>query len=205
MLIPLDECVRHGVQPGPVVHVGAHVGEEAATYARLGFRPVWWVEANQEKLAELRLNVDRYGGRVIGALLSDEAKPLTFHLASNGQSSSYYELGSHAVSHPDVVYVGARLLMATTLDALLDAGRIERASLLTMDIQGAELDVLQGGELFLEGVQACYLEVNTGDVYRGCAQEPEVSAWLGERGFVKRLERITSHAWGDAVFVREAS
>lgn len=203
MLIPLATVVAAGVTPGPVVHVGAHLGEEAPIYARHGFTPVFWIEANHEKLVELRRNVQPYGGFVVGALLSDEPKTLTFHLASNGQSSSYYELGTHAIEHPDVTYVGERILEATTLDELLALGRVESATMLAMDVQGAELDVLRGAEAFLgAGVRACYLEVNTDDVYHGCAQEPEVTAWLAARGFQKRLSKITQHGWGDQLYVR---
>lgn len=204
MLIPLATVVAAGVQPGPVVHVGAHLGEEAPIYAYHGFEPVYWIEANHEKLPELRRNVERFGGYVIGALVSDAVKTLTFHVASNGQSSSYYELGTHATSHPDVTYVGERTLEATTLDELAAASRIPQgAALLAMDVQGAELDVLRGAEvLFLSGVQACYLEVNTDDVYKGCAQEPEVTTWLWMHGFHKRMEHITPHRWGDALYTR---
>lgn len=203
MLIPLFKCVKAGVKPGPVVHVGAHLGEEAQAYERFGFGPVFWIEANHEKLPQLRENVKPYDGIVIGALVSDAVKTLTFHLASNGQSSSYYELGTHATQHPDVTYVGERTLESTTLDELMYAGRIgSLASLLAMDVQGAELDVLRGATMFLERVQACYLEVNTDDVYRGCAQEPEVTSWLAAHGFTKRMQQMTPHGWGDAVYLR---
>lgn len=202
MLISLAECVKRGVDPGPTVHVGAHLGEEARAYAEQGFSPVFWIEANHEKLEQLVRNVRPYAGVVVGALVSDRPKTLTFHLASNGQSSSYYELGTHAIQHPDVTYVGERTLEATTLDALLEAGRIPWARFLSMDVQGAELDVLRGGSIFLSGIKACYLEVNTDDVYKGCAQEPEVTAWLEERGFRKVLEKMTPHSWGDCLYIR---
>lgn len=199
----MAEVVAAGVKPGPVVHVGAHLGEEARFYARFGFSPVWWIEGNADVLPQLRKNVEPLGGVVVGALVSDQSKTLTFHLASNGQSSSYYELGTHAREHPDVTYVGTRTLEATTLDDLVSAGRIGAlVTLLCMDVQGAELDVLRGSERLLEGVQACYLEVNTDDVYQGCAQEPEVTAWLGARGFTKRIEKITAHSWGDCLYTR---
>lgn len=203
MLIPMSDVVAAGVKPGPVVHVGAHLGEEARTYHQFGFKPVTWIEANADVIPQLQANVAATGGTVVGALVSDRAKTVTFHLASNGQSSSYYELGTHATQHPDVTYVGERTLEATTLDDLAAAGRLPPSvSLLAMDVQGAELDVLRGSERLLTGVQACYLEVNTDNVYEGCAQEPEVTAWLGARGFVKRLEAITVHSWGDCLYTR---
>lgn len=204
MLIPLENLVRdHGVKPGPVLHVGAHVGEEAAAYNRMEFMPVWWIEANEDVLPELRRNTRPYPHQhIVHALVSDEPRPLTFHIASNGASSSYMALGTHAWEHPDVTYVGDKKMEATTVDDLLRHGTIEQASYLSMDVQGAELDVLRGAEHFLRGVESVYAEVNTDEVYEGCPLFEEVSDWLAERGFERKATAMTPHNWGDALYMR---
>ena len=47
-----------------------------------------------------------------------------------------------------------------------------------------------------------YAEVNTKELYAGCAQLPELDAWLDARGF-KRVEiSMTGWGWGDALYVR---
>ena len=204
MLIPLETLVReNGVKPGPTLHVGAHTGEEAAEYARLGFVPVFWLEANEDLLPVLHQNLDVYPGqRIICALVTDEPKELMFHIASNGASSSYMQLGTHAWEHPDVTYVGERKMLATTVDILFDEGTITQASYVSMDVQGAELDVLKGAERYIKEVEAIYAEVNADELYEGCALFDEVTSWLAERGFQRRVTRMTPAHWGDCLYTR---
>lgn len=204
MLIPLDTLIReHGVQPGPVLHVGAHLGEEAADYYRLRFGPVHWVEANADLIDQLKLRVRPYAGKVVRAVPSFIADvPVTLHLASNGQSSSLLELGTHATEHPEVTYVGQKYLVTTTVDKLLTERVITQATFVNIDVQGTELDVLRGATTFLEGVSALYLEVNERELYKGCALLPEVDQWLSGRGFTRVATHMTNHGWGDALYVR---
>lgn len=204
MLIPLENLVRdHGVKPCAVLHIGAHVGEEAEAYNRMGFMPVWWVEANEDVMPELRRNTRPFPHQhLIHALVTDEPKELTFHIASNGASSSYMELGTHAWEHPDVTYVGEKKMEATTVDVLWMTGQIMQARYLSMDVQGAELDVLRGAESFLRGIDYVYAEVNTDEVYVECPLFEEVTEWLDERGFERRAVSMTKHNWGDALYVR---
>lgn len=204
MLIDLAQLVDRGiVVPGPVLHVGAHLGEERRTYKDLGFAPIWWVEANEDVVPMLKKNLVHYpDNHVVQAVLSDSSKQVLFHLASNGQSSSYLPLGTHAQNHPDVTYVAERILQSTTVDDLWKQGQIAQASLINMDVQGTELDVLRGAEEYLKGVQAAYLEVNREAVYEGCALFGEVDAWLVERGFVCRRVEWTPQAWGDGIWTR---
>lgn len=204
MLIPLENLVRnYQVKPGPVLHVGAHVGEEAEAYNRNGFMPVWWIEANEDVLPQLRRATRPFPHQhLIHALVTDEPKRLTFHVASNGASSSYMPLGTHAWEHPDVTYVGEHEMDATTVDLLWADGQIQQARFMSMDVQGAELDVLRGSEGFLRAVEYVYAEVNTDEVYEGCPLFEEVTDWLGERGFERRATEMTPHHWGDALYVR---
>ena len=89
----------------------------------------------------------------------------------------------------------------TTLDTIVKDRNI-RANFLNMDIQGAELKCLQGFEDGLKMIDYIYAEVNTKELYAGCAQLPELDAWLAARGF-KRVEiSMTGWGWGDALYVR---
>jgi FkbM family methyltransferase len=190
---------RHRVFPRGIVHIGAHEGEEADVYGQL---PVTWIEANPDLIDPLRRKLRRYRThRVIEAAVSDREGQAPFHLASNGQSSSLLALGTHATEHPDVIYTGERTLTTTTLDALVAEHNI-KADLLVMDVQGAELMAMKGGERFLSGCVAVYAEVNTRPVYEGCPLLPEMMGWLDERGFELRELMMTCHGWGDALWVR---
>lgn len=204
MLIPLQRLVMYGrVRPGPVLHVGAHMGEEAEDYDRLGFAPVYWIEANQDLWAPLEKRLSPYGEQhVVPALVADKAREVTFNIANNGQSSSILPLGTHAWEHPEVKYVGHETRMATTVDTLLAEGKIQQAEFMNLDVQGAELDVLKGAKKFIRGVRTVYTEVNEQELYAGCALFPQITQFLNRQGFELYSYHMTPHHWGDAVYLR---
>ena len=206
VLIPLRDLVReYGVRPGPVLHVGAHRAEELGDYRREGFGLVWWVEGNPDLIPALRLKVAVARHHVVHAVLADRERDVTFHVASNGQSSSILPLGTHATEHPEVSYVRSWAARATTVDVLAASGALGQvpAPLVNLDVQGAELDVLRGAERYLGGVRWVYTEVNEKELYEGCALLPEMDAWLEDRGFVRLATHMTGHGWGDALYARE--
>jgi DNA-directed RNA polymerase len=73
------------------------------------------------------------------------------------------------------------------------------------DIQGAELLALKGAEESIKYAKALYLEVNTEEVYQGCALVGDLDTYLGERGFERVLTKMWDNGscgWGDALYVR---
>ncbi len=77
--------------------------------------------------------------------------------------------------------VGTCEVEVATLDELL--GPAARFDLVKIDVQGAELDVLRGGERLLEHAVGITLEVQLHELYRGQALFPDVHRWMLERGF----------------------
>ena len=186
-----------------VLHVGAHHGEEADDYDRAGYAPVYWVEADEDSIPGLMKTVhDRVHHHVVHAVVADEPRVVAFNRASNGQSSSILEFGTHSREHPDVVFIGRQRLLATTIDELAQRGLIGRANFMNLDIQGAELLALRGGTQYLSGVDYIYSEVNERELYRGCCLLTEFDDWLGVRGFTRVALKMTVHGWGDAFYVR---
>lgn len=203
MLIGFERLLDLGVEPSAVLHVGAHLVEEAEGYASHGFSPVWWVEGNPGLALQITERLANYPDQSCAfALVSSEPREVMFHVANNGQSSSILEFGTHAREHPEVHYIAHRKMRTTTIDRLATLGVIGRASFMNLDVQGAELDVLKGAEKYLATVSAIYSEVNESELYLGCALLPQMDAWLGERGFVRVALEMTPHGWGDAVWRR---
>lgn len=204
MLIPLEQLVDAGlIKPGPTLHVGAHTAEEADTYQDLGFSPVFWVEANPALHEPLRQRLAIFADHhLIPTALADEPGAMILHIANNGQSSSLLELGTHRTQHPEVHYVDEITVPVDTIDHLFLAREIPQATFVNLDVQGAELLVLQGGTGYLESVEAIYTEVNVEEVYLGCAQMPDLDEWLRARGFERVATDMTRHGWGDALYIR---
>ena len=204
MLIPLSVIHhKYNMKVSGVLHVGGHYGEECTAYRTQGYTPVYWIEADSTSIPNLKKAVERYGQHVIEALVSDVPGDVTFNVANNGQSSSILEFGTHSNEHPDVVFTGAKTLTATTIDILAEEGIIGPCNFMNLDIQGAELMALKGGEKYLEGVDYIYTEVNRKELYKGCVLLPELDRWLSQKGFTRVELEMTIHGWGDALYVRK--
>lgn len=204
MLMPIENLLaEHGEMPVTgILHVGAHLAEEAATYDRFDV-PVWWVEANPGVIVKLERIVARWPRQqLIEALVTDGFKETQFNVTNyEGMSSSVFPFGDHPKHSPDTVYVREETLLSTTIDWLVAEHDIQ-ANLLNLDIQGAELLALRGAEHFLGGVEYLYTEVSTGPVYLGGAFMHQLDEHL--KDFKRVATDLGMHAGthGDAFYVR---
>jgi len=200
MLIPLRDLVqKYGLKITGVLHVGAHTGEENGAYLAEGVpqQAIHWVEAIPELCADLSKRLPN----VIQGVVSDKVEMVEFKITNNFQSSSILELKTHLEAHPSINVVKRVWTNTTTLDTIVKERTIQ-ANFLNMDIQGAELKCLQGFEDGLKMIDYIYAEVNTKELYAGCAQLPEMDAWLSARGFKRVETSMTGWGWGDALYVR---
>lgn len=195
------------VRPNVILHVGAHSGEELESYENLGWGAagVFWVEAQSDKADGLRNRLRERGlssrHTVMQALVwNRDNERMNFKITNNGESSSLLDMGSHASSYPDVRVTHEVELVTTTLDSLLPLGR--PFDLVVLDIQGTELQALQGFSKHLENVSWILSEINTGPVYQDCATWPEVNEYLAAYGFVCVDWEMTDAEWGDALWIR---
>lgn len=206
MLMPIEELLAtYGEAPVTgILHVGAHLAEEAATYDVFDV-PVWWVEANPGVMRKLQRIVARWPQQqVIHALVTDGFRETKFNVTNyDGMSSSIFEFGTHKKDSPDTVYLRECSMLSTTIDWLAAEYQIE-ANLLNLDIQGAELLALRGAEKFLEGVEYLYTEVSTGQVYVGGAWMHQLDDYLTDRGFKRVETNLGMHrgTHGDAFYRR---
>jgi hypothetical protein len=208
MLIPISEIqvalAAYKISVRGVFHVGAHECEEMAVYDQMGLprNSVIWVDAMADKVAQARA---RGISTAFQGVMSDvDDMEVNFNIANNGQSSSLLEFGTHSAEHPQVVFVARETMRTTTVDTFFARQGIDCAAhnFWNFDIQGAELMALRGAERSLPFADALYLEVNAAPLYQGCALIGEIDAFLADRGFVRVLTNMTSHGWGDALYVR---
>jgi hypothetical protein len=208
MLIPtytvLDYLRKYNVQTTGALHIGAHECEELPFYRALGLTPsdILWVDALPHKVDEaMRRGIPN----VYGAVVTDvDDSEVEFHISNNIQSSSVFEFGTHAYHHPHVSYIGAVRLKTITLDTFFK--RIEKDpkhyTFWNLDIQGAELLALKGGSESLRHANALYLEVNSEEVYKGCAKINEIDDYLRTYGFERVHTHLTEYGWGDALYIK---
>lgn len=212
MLMTLSNLIeRFDLGISGVVHVGAHLGEEAPAYAEAGIETVWWIEGNPDIIPKLSGIVGPYGHRVICALVTDrDEHPTTFHVTNmESMSSSVFEFGTHPQFSPEVRFVDHKVLSSRRLDTICaEHGIGPECNFLNMDIQGAELLALTGAPTLLDQIDYISTEVNVDEVYRGCARLSQLDDFLAAIGFRRvatEMARYTNYGdagWGDALYVR---
>ncbi len=195
-----------------MLHLGAHLGQEAELYDREG-KAVIWVEALPHIHARLQQRLAAFPRqRAICALLgARDDEPRTFHISNNGEgvSSSLYpfgEFGSGGQSLWPALNLGmvAQItLKSVTVDTLLEQRHIDCQAydFWVVDVQGAELEVLAGASRSLAHCNAIYIEASTVEVYRGGAIWREVSRHLEGAGFVALWAPQGGH--DDVLLVRQ--
>lgn len=208
MLISMKDLTTiHGVRPTSVLHLGAHLGEEARDYGDVGARHTWWVEANPALIPGLEAHLRRVLGRhrwtVLHALVGEhEGQSATLRLTNKTMSSSVLPLGTHATEHPEIWMTGEEIAMSVSTVDMLAARHGITADFLNVDLQGYELAALRGAVRFLAEVQWVYTEVNEAELYVGCPLVTELDEYLGAHGFERVATEMTRHGWGDALYSR---
>lgn len=203
MLIDLRKVPGLGMRG--VLHLGAHLAEEADLYYDFGVRKVYWVEGNPDLRDTLEKQLGRYtGNKVIIGLVTDQDGVMRDFNVSNyeSMSSSVFEFGTHSEFSPDTVWVEKKQLRTITVDTLSKRHDFRGINFLNMDLQGAELLALKGATKFLDQIDYIYTEVNLDDVYVNCAKADEVVAFLNDHGFRVMMLQWDGHGWGDALFRR---
>lgn len=190
---------RLGVQPRGVLHVGAHQAEELEDYRKEGFGPVIWVEAQPSLIPHLVERVKGSEDLVLeGVAFSRTGETLTFNVASNGQSSSVYEMNEHLIHYPNIHNVVQIEVQTVRLDELVPDNA--DFDFVNLDIQGAELDALQGLSARLHQVRWIYTEVNRENLYHGIPLVAELDTFLKAKGFFRAVTAWTRAGWGDALY-----
>lgn len=209
MIIPMSRLVaEYGVKPTAILHVGAHLAEEAAAYAAAGVEWVLWVEANPELMGELEARLLNFPGqRALHAAVSDtDGGTATLHLCTFSMASSLLPPKDHLIVYPGMHYPRSVGVETVTIDTLLAVNGYGFGGfdMLNIDIEGAELLAFKGAEKTLPFLKWIYLEVNTREMYEGCAMVDDVDTYLGERGFerVATADEGWDHGFKDALYAR---
>ena len=193
-----------------IVHVGANEGQEREIYNRYKLM-VFWIEPIPDVYQRLVKNISAYGKQVaIQALVTDRPdQTVKFNISTfNGVSSSIFDLALHKDIWPENVYIDALEMQTETLDRLLERGLIRLPiDAIILDIQGAELLALKGGEALLRQTQYVKAEAADFEAYKGCAKVDEIAQFLKERSFdligaTKCGQHPSAGAYYDLVFKR---
>lgn len=195
---------RYKISPTQIIHVGAWEGLDVPEYKNLSIPKITLVEAMPDKAIALR---KRYGSdeqiQIIEAAASDSSnKTVTFYPLDYG-SSSLLKPKIESLQHVFADFIEVEPIAVQTM-RIDDIETNETSQImLIIDVQGAELQVLQGSIETLKKTVLLKVEVSTTTYYEGQSYQNEIASFLRGRGFIRVSQRISKKmGQGDAVFMR---
>lgn len=221
---PQEAFLRRLFRPAAaltILDAGACEGESAVRYARLfPHARVVAVEPLPGNVARIRANIAEFATPnvvVAEACLSDRAGEATFHVSSGvpdeyrdqsldwdfgNKSSSLLAPEQTKTVHPWLEFPATITVATERLDALAAALGITHVDFLHLDVQGAELLVLDGAGALLPRIHTLWLEVENVPLYRGQPLKAQVETYLRARGFVKLYDSVDQVS-GDQFWAQE--
>lgn len=155
--------------------------------------------------------------------IAKETGTATLYVTKNPMCSSLYAPNEDLLKHfprlPELVSLNyTTQIETTTLDEFCKTEEIESIDFLQVDVQGAELQVLEGAiDLLNQSILAIQVEVEFSPIYQNQPLFADVDTFLRRQGFVlfdlskAQIERSIVQSvnrpgqllWGDAIYLRD--
>ncbi len=173
------------IRPKTIVDIGANRGQfsliandltDAVIYA---FEPQVGPAKVFRKIFSLSDKV-----KLFNVAISDSPGRSCIYISERDDSSSLLPITSlQSDSFPNTGEVARSVVDAGKLDEYLEPSQIESPSLLKIDVQGCEGNVLLGSEKLLKKFDYIYCECSFLEFYEGQILAPDLIHWLLLRGF----------------------
>ena len=182
----VSSLLHQNIVPKTILDVGANVGQFAVACTKIfpgvvvhSFEPL------PHCVEELKGNVARLPGvRVYAVALGEREGEATMHVNSHSHSSSILGLGErHRKAFPDAREVQTIKVPVSTLDRELKSVPLEDPILLKLDVQGYEVQVLEGAAETLKKVDYVLLEASFRPLYEGEKTFLDIARMMEARGF----------------------
>lgn len=155
-----------------VIDVGANVGQFGLDIRRHGFQgQIISYEPVQESFGSLTQTIEKHqpwSAFQLG-LGSTESKGSINVSGNAGLSSSILKMGAlHLENFPESVTIARQNISISTIDKQLEIlGLRPQETMLKLDVQGFEVEVLKGASQSLSKIPLCYLEASITPLYEG--------------------------------------
>jgi FkbM family methyltransferase len=174
-----------------------------------------------ENLTILRDNLRRFAPKasitVLPIAVGDRDGPASFHVSSGhpddrprsaewnygNKSSSLLRPYRHREIFPWIRFDQTIEVSTERLDHLARRLRIESIDFIHLDVQGAELAVLQGAGKMLARVRAIWMEVEAIALYEDQPLKPEIEMFMAEHDFQLRKDTV-GRVSGDQLYVAKS-
>lgn len=182
----ISGMVKQGINPKTVIDIGANVGQFAIASANLfkdaqiyAFEPV--PDTNRQLCQNIAKspNIKSYA-----IALGNEEGEVVFNVNSHSHSSSILPLAAaHTEAFPDAKEVQKITVKVTTLDRVFADIKFTSPTLLKIDAQGYEGNILKGATETLKRVDMVLLEGSFKQMYEGEMLFSDILNLMAEKGF----------------------
>jgi FkbM family methyltransferase len=169
---------EQGFAPGGIIDIGAHEGDWTRMIRDIfPYPPVLMIEARQEQEAALqRVRAELSHVKYVIALLGREPQAaVPFNVSGTG-SSIFAE-------RSDAERVLRQVPMRALDEVVAETELLGEPFFLKLDIQGAELECLRGGNAVLDKAEVVQLEVALLNYNEAAPLAPEVISFMDVRNF----------------------
>ena len=184
-----------------VIHIGAHYGQEYELYQKYQIANLVFFEPLSQNFSILKSHVGS-NAKLFQKALGNENRQVKMYVetANNGMSSSILKPKKHLEQYPNIVFDRSEIVDLVRLDDILEDK--DQYNLITIDVQGYELEVFKGGQETLKNIDYIITEVNRDELYENCAQVEQLDEFLGNFNF-QRMETLwEGETWGDAFYLK---
>lgn len=186
-----------------VLHIGAHTGNELSAYTSLEIHPIIFVEP-QKNIFDLLVKNAGNKAICINTALGNVVGEIDFYTNDNDENgaSSILEPSDRLKREYPTITLDKKIKVPITKIDLLD---IPKCNFLNIDVQGYELEVLKGGEEYLNKVDYILIEVNDNNqetLYVNTAGINELDLFLNRFGFNRVETNMCGVCWGDAFYIK---
>lgn len=186
-----------------IIQIGAHYGNEYETLKKLSENILMFEPQKQvyQKLFNKLGSISNVTieNKAVGS--SSGTMKMYTEQANGGQSSSLLLPQLHCIQYPGIKFNGTEDVEVITLNEYF-SNKTFNYNLLTLDVQGYELEVLKGSSELLLNVDYILCEVNRAELYKDCPMVEDIDKFLNNYGFVREVTSWDGGTWGDALYVR---
>jgi len=203
--------------PITIFEIGACEGEDSIKYAR--FFPkatIYAFEPLPDNISLIEANYLKYGianARIFNKALSDKNGTATFFVSDGrppdavdsdwdygNKSSSLLAPSKHLEAAAFISFDKKIEVETITISTFCKQEKLNDIDFIHMDVQGAELMVLQGAEEFIASIKVIWLEVSIIDYYKDQPLASDVKKFMDKNGFVLLKDDVNGMQ-GDQMFV----
>ena len=201
MLFDITEYIKKPISG--IIQIGAHHGNEYETLKKLS-ENILMFEPQKEVYKKLFSKLGLIPNLIIeNKALGSSSGTMNMYTeqANDGQSSSLLAPQLHCIQYPGIKFNGTEEVEVITLNEYF-TDKIFNYNLLTLDVQGYELEVLKGSTDILLKVDYILCEVNRAELYKNCPMVEDIDSFLNEYGFKREITSWDGYTWGDALYTK---